>query len=88
MEQTDTTDQTEKRTKWNAYMTARYNKNKEKSANEQQAYRYKKKFNISEEESVKWGEHLADIIKLKQILLKLPANMVYCDFCPKTEQNA
>ena len=54
------------------YMRNRYHADKEKSRGYKNSLRYKSKLNISDEDCQKYGNHLADVIKLKTLLEKLP----------------
>ena len=58
------------------YMRNRYHADKEKSRGYKNSLRYKSKLNISDEDYQKYGNHLADVIKLKTLLEKLPDTIV------------
>jgi len=58
------------------YMKTRYNLDKEKSRNIKNSIRIIKIYDISDEEKNKYGEYLADIIKLKKIVSKIPKEFV------------
>ena len=58
------------------YMKTRYNLDKEKSRNIKNSIRIIKINDISDEEKNKYGEYLADIIKLKKIVSKIPKEFV------------
>ena len=57
------------------YMRNRYSADLEKARGYKNSLRYKSKLNISEDDFNKYGCYLADVIKLKKLISKIPLNL-------------
>jgi len=58
------------------YQLTRYYKNQQKSLDEQNTMRIKKRINIPEADIDKYGIHLANVYRLKKLLTILPPEIV------------
>jgi hypothetical protein len=75
--QTETTKvKTDRKTYMREYMKRRYQTNVEESRRYGNAVKYRRRHNISPEDAKEYGIHLAEVVKLKQIISNLPADIL------------
>jgi len=76
----ETTTKPNRTADYNAYMReykrAKYAEDKEGARDYRNSLRYKKKLDLPPEDFAKYGKHLADMVKLRNLLDKLPAEFV------------
>ena len=66
------------------YMKNRYNLDKEKSRNIRNSYRVIKENNISDEEKIRYGHYLADIVKIRKLMDRIP-NELKMELCKEIQ---
>lgn len=67
---------TDRKTYMREYMKRRYQTNVEESRRYGNAVKYRRRHNIPPDEAKEYGMYLADVIRLKQIISNLPADIL------------
>jgi len=59
-----------------SYMKKHYSNNKEKLTKYRNSLNYRKKNNVSNEIVIKYGIHLCEVMKLKELIKSIPREMI------------
>jgi len=76
MENPESTPEIKEESYITTYMRNRYRADPQSARAYRNSLRYKKRYGLAEEDFEKYGKHLADIVKLKQIVETLPPEFV------------
>ena len=75
MESLNEGEKTDRKKYMREYMRRRYNADLDKSRAYKNSLKYKAKYELPAEDLKEYGEHLADIYKIRQLKKKIPQNL-------------